>query len=341
MSLLKGKTKKAYKIVAATFTAVFSLAAAFVGTYAWFMSSTNVEVTGQTFRVVTPSVKIDTLNLVKFDYSYNVIDGEIMYNYLNPENGNVNEYTYDETRDSYVRIEDGNYIETDIMNRYDPVDGIIHNDSLREMNCNSIYKVTLTSTEYTDCYMHLDAIFHEETPSANQLCLSDCVDFEVFYPSDLANNNILFWNKESSNYTAYYPDYEFDTDEEEYLYYKISYLSDLRNSHLTAEDLVEMEILEPEDIEGLTEEQKEELTRNTLGPRSKNLYSNNPKTNVSVVRNKAVTFTGSPEKSITVYINVNYSPSQLEQYLTDIYTRSYVAIDDLYFSFNFTQQESR
>lgn len=332
------------KIVGAAATAVFSLASAFAGTYAWFSTFNNVEATSMSIRVTTPEAAVDSVKLVKFDYGYTLIGGAKIFNYLAPEQGDVNTYFYDPTYDSnrggFVREHSGGYIETDIMNRYDPVDRIIHGGSLRGMNCNSIYEVVLSSDSLDSCYMNIDAILENNIPTANQLCLSDCATFDVFFPSDLDDLNQLFWDKENHNYHAFYPDYAFENEAEDYLYYKISYLSDLRNSDLTADDLVEMEILESEDIEDLTNEQKAELVRTTLGPTYSSFYKNSPKDDTNVVRGRAVTFTGSPKKEITVYINVNYAPSQLEQYMTDIYRNSLVAIEDFHFTFSFTGSEN-
>ena len=337
----KTTTKTRLKIVGATVTAVFSLAAVFSGTYAWFMLTENVSATGMSVKLSTTKAEITSLKLVKFDYSFEMLGGNKVYNYLSPESGDVYEYTYDKTfdhnRGAFVRNQNGNYIETDIMNCYDPVDSLIHGDSLREMNCNSIYEVTISSDSFTNCFMQLNAIFESHTPGRNEICLSDCANFEVFYPEDLSDTNILFWDKENSNYHAYYPEYNFKNETEEHLFYKISYLSDLRNSGLTAEDLVDMEILNSSDIQGLSEEQKAELVRTTLGPGHSYFYGSSEKDTTSVAKNKEVVFSGSPVKTITVYINVNYAPDQLERYMTDIYRSNLTAIDDFYFDFNFTQ----
>ena len=341
MAKLTSKMKTRIKIVAATMTTIFSLASVFTATLAWFAAAGSVTVTGMAVKVATPSAEVFSIKLIKFDYNYNLVGGNKVYNYLSPETGDVNTYTYDRTYDhnrgGFVRSYNQGYIEAEIMNRYDPVDSIIHNDSLREMNCNSIYEVTLSSNKFTDCFMHIDAILQSQTPGRNQICLSDCVNFELYLPSDLANDNVLFYDAENDNYHAYYPDYAFDDETDDHLYYKISYLSDLRNSDLSAEDLVDMGILDASDLAGLTDEEKEELARATLGPRYSNFYSSLPKSDTPIVRNQQVTFTGSPNKTVTVYININYAPSQLERYMSAIYRSSYTAIEDFYFNFNFTE----
>lgn len=51
MKQLSSKLKTRLKIVGATFTAIFSLASAFVGTYAWFASNGTAEATGMSVSV--------------------------------------------------------------------------------------------------------------------------------------------------------------------------------------------------------------------------------------------------------------------------------------------------
>ena len=344
MAKVTNKIRSRLKIVGATFTTVFTLATVFTATYAWFAARAEVQAAGMSIRIASQEADIYSIKLIKFDFGYTSVGGEKIYDYLTPETGDVNTYVYDKTYDSnrggYIRQYNEGYIEADIMNRYDPVDSIIHGDSLREMNCNSIYEVTISSDSLTSCYMHLDAMLQSHAPGNNEICLSDCVNFELFTPSDLANDNILFYDAVNDNYHAYYPKYDFDDETDDHLYYKISYLSDLRNSHLTADDLVDMGILNPSDVEGKTDEQKAELARATLGPEHKAFYTSNPKDTTNIVRNKPVTFAGSPTKTITVYININYAPSQLEKYMSAIYRNSYTAIEDLYFLFNFTESET-
>ena len=340
---VKSVNKKARRsIVVATLTTIFTLFTAMAGTYAWFASSTSVTTTGMQVIVQCKSSVIESLKLIKFDYDYD--DTLQIYNYLDPSCGGVNTYTYDPTYDNnnggFIFNKNGNPIEAELMTKYDPVDKIIHGDNLREMNCNSIYEVTITSTSYIDCYLQLKAIYDQKTASTNEILLSDCVDFEIFYPEDLANNSRVFYNPSTGNYDAYYPSFDFDdTQADDILYHKISYISYLKTLNLSAEDLVDMEILDAEDIAGKTTEQKEELVEATLGSKSVNFYSQaNKNVPVSIASNKPVTFTGEP-KTITAYINVNYAPSELEQYSTDIYRNSLTAITDLYFEFDFTETE--
>ena len=50
------RTINAFKITAATFTAIFTLLASFTGVYAWFSSNQSVTVSGGTFRVQAPDL---------------------------------------------------------------------------------------------------------------------------------------------------------------------------------------------------------------------------------------------------------------------------------------------
>ena len=97
----------------------------------------------------------------------------------------------------------------------------------------------------------------------------------------------------------YYPSYKssgFSTDEE--IYYKFSYISSLENSH-------------------------------------SNFYSSNPKpNNIEIVTDKALEFANTSDER-TVYINVNYAPSQTDVYIREIYN-TIRAIYDFIFDFQFT-----
>ena len=339
------------RIVVATSVSIFSLATAIVGSYAWFAKSQVVTITGSSFFVTTSKqARIEPLKLVKFDYASSVIGGIQVFDYLKPSDGQVNTYTYDKTYDSnrgaFIRqVGVSEYDEASIMNPYDPVDQFIHGDDLRAMNCNSIYEATIAVDTYTNAYLHLKAIYSPKVAVGDEILLSDCADFEIYYASDVADDNPLF-RKAEDDYTAYYPtDYTIkhpqddDNEDDDVLYHKISYLSFLRNN-ISAEQLVDLGYLTSSQIEGLTEEQKDALaatTRLQFGPAHSNFYSHLSKANVSVATNVPVTFPESP-KQITVYINVNYAPAQLEQYTTDIYTKNLTAIDDFYFDFDFTTE---
>ena len=77
MKQMSNKTITRLKIVGATLTAVFSLAAVFTGTYAWFASNTTASATGMQISVDAPvSIDFDMYYLSSFtDNSQNSHDG--------------------------------------------------------------------------------------------------------------------------------------------------------------------------------------------------------------------------------------------------------------------------
>ena len=56
MKNISKKTRTKIKIASATATAIFSLASAFAGTYAWFSNNTQVNVSGASIKVVAPDL---------------------------------------------------------------------------------------------------------------------------------------------------------------------------------------------------------------------------------------------------------------------------------------------
>ena len=329
----KNKIRSRLKIVGAAATAVFSLASAFAGTYAWFAQQNNVHASNMSIRVATDAFSLESIKLIKFDYDFETIGGIDVYDYLNPSRGNVNAYIFNDTTGNYEIRDNQDHViaTTDVMTKYDPVDRFIHGNNLREMNCNAIYEVVVASDNFSDCYLQLSSILDSIDDPRSDVLLSDCVDIDVFYPSDLLDGNTLL------NNNSYYPSYSFPTGQsEDNIFYKISYLSYLRS--LNADELVTEGIIDGSEFDGKTEEQKEDLIVSVVGPRSKSFYIDNPKHDLNLAVNKAVTFSGNLKKTITVYINVNYAPQMLEQYSEAIYRSNIEAVYDFYFNFQFTER---
>ena len=299
---MKKKKSNIKKIVLATSIAIFSLANCFVGVFAWFVTYLGSSTSVDQFVVSNKDARIDSVELIKFDYDYDMIGGQRYYKYLNPESGNVNVYQYDADNEYFYYVDElGVTQQTDVMEKYDPVDNIIHGLSFKEMNCNAIYKITFASGSLTNCYLQLFAELFAKTPGLNQILLSDCLNFDVYYESDLADDNPAFYNSETGNYDAYYPSYVFDSDSEELMYYKIQYLS--------FQD----------------------------GVVHKNFYEELEKpSSINLARNVSTDF--SNDQTLTVYINVNYEPSKLDKYYQQIYINNIIAIYDFYFRFVFTDE---
>lgn len=333
MRSMPKKARTRLKIIGATATAVFSLASVFTGTYAWFAQQNNVYASAMNIRVASTSCTLQSLKLIKFDYDYDTIGGIDVYDYLNPSRGAVNTYTFnDATGDYEIRDNQNNVVATaSAMTKYDPVDRFIHGNNLREMNCNAIYEVVIASNDFSSCYLQLSSILESIDNPRSNVFLSDCVDIDVFYPSDLSNDNALLDDN------SFYPSYAFPTGQsDDNIFYKISYLSYLRS--LDADGLISEGIIDSSEFDGKTDEQKEALIVSTVGSRSMNFYGNDPKHDIDLAINKSVTFTGNPSKTVTIYINVNYAPQMLEQYSEAIYRSNIEAIYDFYFNFQFTER---
>lgn len=279
------------KLVSATAVTIFSLFVLTLGAYAWFSATMTNSRSADDFKVTTlGDCTLGSVKMYKFNY-YKTVDGsgrEIV-DYLYPENGTVNKYDYSDTHGHFGYTEDGDWHNVSVMNIYDPVELMINsNNSLLEMNCNVIYEVTFSSS-LTNCSMDLAAVIREDiTAGRNQILLSSCVDFDVYFASDLADNNPLFYNSTSGQYDAYDPGYKASYDDVEKTYYKISYLSSLVN-------------------EG-------EHT---------NFYSANPQPDTISLKNTGITMNNDGE--FTVYINANYAPSELNKYSKKIYENNITA----------------
>lgn len=293
MKRLDAKTKK---IIAATSVTIFSLLALTLGTFAWFASSLVAQTTNDEFQVVTVGgCKIDSVNLYKFIYpDSTVIQG---YDYLKPENGRVDKYAFNEEEGYFGYYDDDVWVSVEEMNLYDPIEMLIsRNMSLRDMNSNAIYEVNLSYTANTEVDLDLDVLLDtSKTKTDDQIYLSDCVDFDVFYPNDLRDNNPLFYDETTGQYNKYYPSYKKTlTTDNEKDYHKISYLSSLEAGHT-------------------------------------HFYGKTPKDESLDLDSRKITF--DDEGKAKLYINANYAPNQLSQYSKDIYLTNIYAVYDFGFLF--------
>ena len=279
------------KLVSATAVTIFSLFVLTLGAYAWFSAQLGTTIPADDFQVtMLGDCTLGSVEMYKFDY-YKTIDGSgrETVDYLYPENGTVNKYDYSDTHGHFGYIEDGDWHNVSAMNIYDPVELMINsNSSLLDMNCNVIYKITFSSS-LTTCTMELEAAIREGiTAGRNQILLSDCVDFDIYFDSDLADDNQAFYNSTSGQYDAYDPGYKASYNDIEKTYYKISYLSSLvdEGDH-------------------------------------KNFYSTNPQASRISLKNTNISMNNQGE--FTVYINANYAPSELNKYSKKIYENNITA----------------
>ena len=230
---LKGKTN--LKIVGATMTIVFSLAAAFSGTIAWFNTSKSQAIDAGSFQVVNNSVSISSLTLCKFNY-YG--EGQFI-DYLHPEKGNVSTYEFNSTT-GHFEDDEGNVQE---MNMFDPVEYTL-SSSLRNLYCNAVYIVTISGSS-PSMELEVFANYIEKQKTSNtDIFLSDCADFNVYTQEEL----------DAITTRVYYPSHiinpqSVDLTGYEEIFYKIDYLASTQNhAHFYNDDPEDLDYEKPEQI---------------------------------------------------------------------------------------------
>ena len=288
MKKMNRKLKTRLRIVGATASTVFTLFTAFTATYAWFASQSTATATGMNVSVFSQHVSLENVSLYKFNYGTTVYESFTVVDYLDPSEGTVDKYSYDEESGNYLDENDNVAIK---MNMYDPMQSIVLGSSLSDLHCNVILKVDIEASGVTTANMDLNVFrLVEKTKTSSQIFLSDCVDFDVFFQEDL--DGVV-------NKADYYPSYistSTDLTAEQAVYYKVSYLSSEANSHAHFYGGVSTPITVP------------------------------------LCSSETVTFS---DNKLSVYININYSPSQLQDYASEIYARTIEAVYDFNFEFLF------
>lgn len=211
--------KPSVRIAAATMVAIFSLAAAISGSLAWYAANSGMAVTGMAVSVkVSGSCGLAEMNLYKFEYGSTFYGDFETIDYLTPETGTVNLYDYND-EDNYFGVKSGDtWIKrVDAMNIYDPTDTVIRRISLKDVNCNAIYKITFEATGIESAHLVVSgSVLDDVTPLAGQILLSDCIDIDVFFPEDLLDSNASYIIEDDNatldvneyNDKAYYPSYK-------------------------------------------------------------------------------------------------------------------------------------
>lgn len=193
MKEISAKASKKIKIIGASTITLFSLASVVTGTVAWFTANRSVSIGNNSISVVaTGSAELKRLELIKFDYHYDLIGEMKMYDYLNPSAGAVNRYYYNDEYESGagafgIDVEDVFTPVDAVMNLYDPVDRIIRGGDLTSLNCNAIYAATFTS-DMPNAYLNLFSDLLNNIvpdPEKNEILLSTCIDINAYFPSDL------------------------------------------------------------------------------------------------------------------------------------------------------------
>ena len=253
---------------------VLSLTAFFTGSFAWFANNRTAEVSGMHFTVESESISISSVTLYKFDYP--IVNGEI--DYLAPQNGEVNTYSYYGTpeRRAFGKVVhndqtgEDEWVPVSTMNLYDPLNGYITQRGLWGLNSNAIFKIVIHAEEGQG---QVTINFHASVISGlpkqeNDIWLSDCVDFDLYLPSDLEGEF------PADYYPTYYLGDEAPSEEPDLTYYKISYLSKMEQSH-------------------------------------SHFYTQSGKETTISLGTENLTFV---DGNATVYVNVNYAPSQLSRF---------------------------
>lgn len=279
---------------------MFSLSALVVGVFAWFTSSFvhNSEVEEFT---VTPmgDCQVAGIKLYKFIYPHSTVVDD--YDYLKPENGSVGKYNYNNEENSFGYLDNETWVKVEEMNLYDPIELIVKaNSTLRSMNCNAVYEITLRSNSFSSGAVQVDAIHNsEKTKTDEQIFLSTVCDFDIFTSEDVDDENEEFLDTSTGQYTKYYPTFKSSNfSDEEKLYHKISYLAAKKNSHA-------------------------------------HFFGTEPIPTSVEIGNKEVS--ADENGDITFYINVNYNPDQLSHFAKEISINHIRAVYD--FSFEVTLLE--
>lgn len=298
---MKTNRKNNLKIIAACSVAIFSLLAVIGGAYSWFTLELQRALEPTSFAVVNlGTCELYSIDMYKFNYYSHQYGSSTVIDYFNPELGNVGKYQYDKDLGQFG-YNDPDWHQVSMMNTYDPVDLALFGGGVESLNCNSIYKFVIASYNLTS--VSFDSTVErivETIKQDEEIYLSSCADFDIFYEADLLDSNPAY--TQGDDHKMYYPDYidksETLTEEEE-LYYKLSYLASLKDSHA-------------------------------------NLYSGSGHN--ALASEVPVTFVYDSALDLsffTVYVNVNYAPSQLEDTMYRIYQQDIKAICDFGFKFYF------
>ena len=93
-----------------------------------------------------------------------------------------------------VQGKEPEWVSVTTMNVYDPIERIIKGNTfnLEELKCNSIYEVTVYSSELVDdCFLSINAsTFSPSGKTKDDVLLSDCVDFDIFFETDLTTDSV-------------------------------------------------------------------------------------------------------------------------------------------------------
>lgn len=210
-------TLKKLKIASAVTATVISFGSLISATAAWFFTNRTVVSEGMVVTAKNDAINIESIKLCKFNYP--IVDGESLY--LKPEDGSVNVYDY---VTAHERFEDANG-NPQTMNLFDPVLVELGTD-LRDLYCNAVFIVEISSGSISAGLEVFADLLNKAKTSESDFYLSDCVDFDIYIPSDLT----------AVTGKGYYPSHIDDVENTtltgyDELFYKISYLSEESATH--------------------------------------------------------------------------------------------------------------
>ena len=281
---MKLPSKNVRKIVVSLTMIIFTLASGITGAYAWFVSKMSLSMTASMFSVTSIDATISSVTLYKFNY---LPDGAGSYEYLFPEWGWVGSYAYDDSEGrkcfgEVVHNEqtgEDEWVPVTTMNLYDPLNGFITGHGLLGLNCNAIFKIVLHSSglanSSVDINVQAASIQSSKSKEDDEIWLSSCVDFDMFLPSALNDERLV-----TDGYKNYLPD-----ESEKYL------PQDTEFDHPYEEEYYKISYLA------------------SLNETHSHFYGgSDPKVTIG---RTTVNFVNG---YATLYVNVNYAPSQLTSY---------------------------
>ena len=290
------------KIILATSLSIFTLADVVAASFAWFLNARTRAINASMFEVTsTGTCYLESVNLIKFNFATEeALDGTVIVKYDSPREGEVKRYEFNTTYNKFGEMVDGVWQAVEVMNIYDPVERIIKGSSfdLKDLNSNAVYELTFVvySGGSYSVNMHSNLISNK-TKTDSQIYLSECIDFDGYTEEELDASI----GTDGTGKPLYYPDYladDYDMSEEEEIYYRTSYFSSLEESHA-------------------------------------HYYTDGEKPHsIDVVSNKSATVSSSDAR-YKVYINANYAPNQLEEYVKNLYLSNIRAVYDFGFSCTF------
>ena len=246
-------------------------------------------------------------------------------------------------------------------NPYDPVEKVLRNANLKDMNCNAIFEISLQSPTAMSLNLVLKGILVPIQNLGSDKLLSDYVDIDLFLESDLSNDSSFIQDDDPNTPLVneyddklYYPSYKLANNNHYYLWdgsdWDIS--SDSPDTEMyTDKGTVRYEYCLPESPEqgdfykvlktpaSLTALETSYYKISYLASliaanNHKHFYGRPKQSDIQIASINSISFpAGTPVK---FYINVNFAPSIADELMDQIYVSNVKARCDYYFDFGFS-----